>query len=187
MKIYFRALLVTLLFAVGLVSAFMYWKDRTSPKAAEMQILSMEQMETVGLPGFEATTLQNEKFQLQDLKGKIVILNFWASWCGPCVEEFPSLIRLVEEMKGKAVLIAVSGDSSRSDIDGFLVHLKGWQNPNVKIVWDEDRKLTQLYDVERLPESYVSNTRLQLVKKIVGSVNWYTPDSMKYMEEVYQK
>lgn len=185
--IYLRAFVVTLIFGAFLAAGFLYWKDSTAPKETEQQILSIEAMEKEGLPNFEAMTLQNEKLRLQDLKGKIVILNFWASWCGPCVEEFPSLIKLVEEMKGRAVLIAVSGDSSRADIDGFLNHLPGWQNPNVKIVWDENREITKIYDVERLPESYVANTRLQLAKKIVGSVNWYTPDSVKYMDEVFHQ
>lgn len=184
MKIYLMAFLATAAAALMLVGGFLYWREQTAPKEAEQRVSALESMEKVGLPDFEATTLSGEKLRLQDFKGKAVILNFWASWCAPCVEEFPSMIQLVEQMKGDVILIAVSGDSSREDIDNFLVNLDGWKNPNVKIIWDEDRALTKLYDVERLPESYVANRELKMTKKIIGSVDWFTPDSVEYVKGV---
>ena len=94
------------------------------------------------------------------------------------------MISLVEALKGDAVLVAVSGDSNRKDIDQFLRQLKGWDQKDVKIVWDEDRSLTKLYDVDRLPESYIAGPDLKLVKKIIGSINWHTPESVEYLKSI---
>ena len=187
MKSYFSATLVTLVAAAVLVAGFMWWKDHSAPHESEKGVVNIEGMEKNGLMPFSATTLQGEQFKLENFKGKSVVLNFWASWCGPCVEEFPSLLKLAEELHGQMILIAVSGDSSREEIDQFMKQLKGWDKPWVKLVWDQDRSLTKLYDVERLPESFVTDRNLHLVKKIIGSVNWYTPDSVQYMNEVLKK
>lgn len=184
MRIYLQAAMITLVVGAVFVFGFRVWREASSPKAAEARIVSMEQMEKEGLPNFSYTTLQGETGQLSDLKGKIVILNYWASWCGPCVEEFPSMISLVEALKGDAVLVAVSGDSNRKDIDQFLRQLKGWDQKDVKVVWDEDRSLTKLYDVDRLPESYIAGPDLKLVKKIIGSINWHTPESVEYLKSI---
>jgi thiol-disulfide isomerase/thioredoxin len=186
-KIYLQAAAVTLVAGALFVGGFLYWKEKSFPQEAERRVLSLEQMEKSGIPSFEAKTLNGESIRLDAYKGKIVVLNFWASWCGPCVEEFPSLLKLAEEMKGNLVLVAVSGDSSEEDIHEFMKQLKDWDRPWVKIVWDHDRKLTQMFEVDRLPESYIAGTRLQLVKKITGSINWYTPDSIQYMQEVLKK
>ena len=187
MKSYFSATLVTVAAGLIFVGAFLFWKEKSAPVESEKGVQNIEAMEKNGLMGFSGTTLQGEKFKLADFSGKVVVLNFWASWCGPCVEEFPSLLRLAEEMKGKMILIAVSGDSSREEIDLFMKQLKGWEKPWVKVMWDQDRSLTQLYDVERLPESFVTDRNLHLVKKIIGSVDWYTPDSVQYVNEVLKK
>ena len=167
--------------------AFGYWRERTAPKEEEQKIAAYEKMEKSGLINFETTTLKGEKISLDSFKGKIVILNFWASWCGPCVEEFPSMLKLADEMKGDLILVAVSGDSTADDAANFLKQFKDWEKPWIKVAWDQDHKLADLYDVDRLPESFISGTRLQLVKKISGSINWYTPESIEYIHEMMKK
>lgn len=144
-------------------------------------------MESEGLPDFNFETLNGEKLSLSSFKGKIVLVNFWASWCGPCVEEFPSMIRLVEAMNGRLVLLAISNDSSSEEAEIFLRQLKNWKQGNIKVVWDQDRQLSARFGVSRLPESFLANTELKLVKKIVGSINWHTDDSIAYMHRLDQK
>ncbi|MEZ4873337.1 MAG: TlpA disulfide reductase family protein [Bdellovibrionales bacterium] len=58
----------------------------------------LDQMEVTGAIDFEKETIDGKPFKLSDLKGKVILLNFWASWCDPCVEEFPSMLKLLEEM-----------------------------------------------------------------------------------------
>lgn len=184
MKIYVQAALVTLAAGAVLVFGFFKWHEAAFPKVAENRLKTIEQMEKEGLPDFSFTTIQGETGKLSDFKDKVVILNFWASWCAPCVEEFPSMITLTEAMKGDVVLIAVSGDSSQAEAEQFLRQLKNWNQPSIKVVWDHDRSVTKLYDVDRLPESYITKKNLLLVRKIVGSINWHTPESVEYLKSI---
>lgn len=172
---------------VVILGALAYWGFDTLFGRKNIQrpgYVSMEIYEKEGVPDFEFTNLNAQKHRLKEFEGKIVILNFWASWCGPCIEEVPSLIKLVEEFKGKVKLIAISGDSSRSDIDVFMKSFPGMNHQDIQIVWDEDRSLMQMFDVARLPESMVLGMDHKLVKKLVGSIDWYNKDSVAYMNSL---
>lgn len=179
--------LITLVFASLFYLGFARWKKSAEPTEAMNSLSSIEKMESEGLPDFKFETLNGEKYSLNSFKGKIVLVNFWASWCGPCVEEFPSMIRLVEAMKGRLVLLAISNDSSAEDAEVFLRQLKNWKQENIKVIWDKDRQLSAKFDVSRLPESFLANAELKLVKKIVGSINWHTDDSIAYMHRLDSK
>jgi thiol-disulfide isomerase/thioredoxin len=144
-------------------------------------------MEKEGVANFSAETLDKKKFDLASLKGKLVIVNFWASWCGPCVEEVPSLIKLVKEFKGDVQLVAISGDSSEKDIEIFLKSFPDLKSENIKIVWDQDRSLMQKFGISRLPESMILAKDQKLIKKIVGSIEWYTDDSKTYIKNALAK
>lgn len=154
---------------------------------APTSISSVEKMEKEGVPNFTAKTLEGASFDLEQMKGKVIILNFWASWCGPCVEEVPSLIKLVKEYKGDIQLIAVSGDSNENDIHVFLKSFPELKGANIKIVYDQDRSLMKMFDVARLPESLILNPEQKLVKKLVGSIDWHTKDSLEYMDQLLGK
>jgi thiol-disulfide isomerase/thioredoxin len=150
-------------------------------------IASVEQMEKEGVPNFTYKDLSGQTHDLASLKGKIVILNFWASWCAPCIEEVPSLIKLIKEFKGEVQLIAVSGDSNREDIEVFLKSFPELKGENVSIVYDEDRAVMKRFDISRLPESLVLDKDHKLAKKLVGSIDWYTKDSLAYMKTLLEK
>lgn len=147
----------------------------------------LEQYEKEGVPSFEAANLEGQKFQLADYAGKVVILNFWASWCGPCIEEVPSLIKLIKEMKGEVKLIAISGDSNREDIDIFLKSFPELRGADIQIVFDEDRRFMKMFEVQRLPESMILGVDHKLVKKIIGTIEWFNQDSLAYMKALLKK
>ncbi|MGE5086642.1 MAG: TlpA family protein disulfide reductase, partial [Bacillota bacterium] len=159
------------------------------PKVEEAPTIMsrIEDMEKNGVPNFAARSLSGEEFQLAQFNGKVVILNFWASWCGPCVEEVPSLIKLVKEFKGDVQLIAISGDSNLEDIQVFLKSFPELKSENIKIVFDQDRSKMKMFDISRLPESLVLGTDHKLVKKLVGSIDWYTKDSVAYIQGLLKK
>lgn len=172
---------------VVILGALAYWGFNTlfgEKNTQRPSYVSMELFEKEGVPDFHFVNLGGQKRNLKEFEGKVVILNFWASWCGPCIEEVPSLIKLVEEFKGRVKLITISGDSSRSDIDVFMKSFPGMNNPNIQNVWDEDRSLMQMFDVARLPESMVLGKDHKLVKKLVGSIDWYNADSIAYMDSL---
>ncbi len=143
---------------------------------------AVESMEKNGLFDFEAEAVNGTKIKLSEFKGRPVIVNFWASWCAPCIEEFPSMIRLIEEMKGEVVLIAVSQDSSKEEMLAFLKAFPKGNNPNIFVVWDSDRSIGSRYAADRLPESFVANKNHILVRKIIGSIDWATKDAIDFMK-----
>lgn len=186
MKQHLKALIVVLVIAVLGVWAFnTFYASKL--KEGPTSYASLESMEKEGVPNFSMKDLSGQTFDLKSYEGKIVILNFWASWCAPCIEEVPSLIKLVNEFKGDVQLIAVSGDSSREDIEVFMKSFPELKGAHIKIVWDEDRSLMKQFQVARLPESLVLNKEHKLAKKLVGFIDWYNKDSIAYMNTLLGK
>lgn len=168
-----------------LVAVFSYQNRQTgglealqSPQQKRIQI-------NQELPDFEAQTIDGKDVRLSDFKGKVVIVNFWASWCGPCVEEVPSLMGLLKSFPKDLVLIAISGDSNKEDIDSFMKSFPEMESlPNSNVIWDSEKKLIPQYQISRLPESFVVSKDQRLVKKISGSIDWHSEDAISYMKQL---
>lgn len=184
MKLYLKASIVTVVVGLVFVAAFWKWYQNTHQTVGVQRMSTIEQMERDGLPQFSGRTLSGADLELADFKDKVVIVSFWASWCGPCLEEFPSMIELSKKMGDRVQIVAVSQDSNREDIEIFLKAFPGVNNPNFHIVWDETREIGRLYNADRLPESFIAKPGLKLARKIVGSIEWATPDAIKYMESL---
>lgn len=121
-------------------------------------------------------SFSNKKIFLKDFKNKILIINFWASWCEPCKEEFPVILNLLKKFKGQVILLAISNDFSKSKAVAFLNQLKK-KHPKafafVYGVWDKNSKITQTkFKIIKLPESLIFGKNLKLKAKIVGSKKW---------------
>lgn len=172
--------------AVGIILGgfFIWWRHSANEKVSSNPILSLEEMETQGLPDFELPSIDGGSFRLSDHKEKIVLVNFWASWCAPCVDEFPSMMRLLGEFPDDMVLVAVSRDSTMADINTFLKAFPGIRKPNIFVVWDQAGEVARSYRVDRLPESFLAKRNLLLSRKIIGTIQWHTPDSVEFIREL---
>lgn len=172
--------------AVGVILGgfFFWWRHTANEKVSSNPILSLDEMESKGIPRFELPLVEGGVFKLADHPDKIVLVNFWASWCAPCVDEFPSMIRLVNEFPEDLILVAVSRDSTRSDIETFLKAFPGVKKPNIFVVWDETGEVAQSYRVERLPESFLAKKNFLLSRKIIGTIQWHTPDSVEFIRQL---
>lgn len=146
----------------------------------------LAKMETEGVPDFELKDLKGQAYRMSANAGEITIVNFWASWCAPCVEEFPSMLKLVEHMKGKVKVIAVSGDSDRADLENFLKAF-GLPKPGFDVVWDEKAEVRKQYGVDKVPESFLINRQRKLIKKVLGIDNWSDPNALEYFESLIKK
>jgi peroxiredoxin len=106
-------------------------------------------------PPFSAETLDGKKVSLNDFRGKVVLLNFWATWCPSCIAEIPDLKKAVKHFDGKPfVILAVSLDDSRSMVKQFV---EGAEFPGIH-TWHEkgaDNPVSVLYNAEMLPTWYV--------------------------------
>lgn len=117
---------------------------------------------------------------LHDYRGKIVLLNFWASWCPPCIEEMPSLVQLQKIMGPKVEVVAVSIDE---DADAYHKFLRE-HNVDLLTVRDPDQKTPTMYGTQMWPETYVIDRNGIIRRKFIGAVNWTSPDIVNYLNKL---
>jgi cytochrome c biogenesis protein CcmG/thiol:disulfide interchange protein DsbE len=115
---------------------------------------------------------------LSQLKGQVVVLNFWATWCPPCIEEMPSLMEMQQRMKSKGVtVLAVSVDADESSYHQFLKE----HNVNLLSVRDADMKSNSLYGTSKFPETYIIDRNGVVRRKFIGSVDWMEPEVLDFL------
>ena len=116
---------------------------------------------------------------LASYRGRIVVLNFWATWCAPCVEEIPSLMELQRQMPQIAVL-AVSTDEDNTVYQNFLVDHK----VSLTTVRDGAQHANALYGSFRYPETYVIDRKGILRRKFIGPQTWTSPEIIAYLSKL---
>jgi cytochrome c biogenesis protein CcmG, thiol:disulfide interchange protein DsbE len=118
------------------------------------------------------------KITLSQFRGQVVVLNFWATWCAPCVEEMPSLVEMQRRMKPKGItVLAVSMDVDESAYKQFLKE----HNVNLLTVRDPDHKSSELYGTFKYPETYVIDRGGVMRRKFIGAVDWTEPDITEFL------
>jgi cytochrome c biogenesis protein CcmG/thiol:disulfide interchange protein DsbE len=131
-------------------------------------------------PDFTVQDSQN-KVALSQLHGQVVVLNFWATWCAPCVEEIPSLIEMQRRMKTKGVtVLAVSVDVDESAYKQFVKD----HNVNVMTVRDPSGKSNGLYGTFKFPETYVIDRNGVMRRKFIGAVDWTQPEITEFLSKL---
>ena len=116
---------------------------------------------------------------LPDLKGKLLILNFWASWCQPCVEETPSLSQLAKDYAGRGVVVmAISVDSSEKAYRAFLEKYK----PG--FLTARDARIHRDYGTFVYPETYIIDSSGKVAQKIAEGADWSSPDVRRYIDSL---
>ncbi len=123
------------------------------------------------IPYFTFTTIRNMEHKITEYEGKTVLLNFWASWCAPCLVEFPKLLDLAKQNPEDIVIIALSVDKTKSNINRFLEKLDEAPSlDNVIIGWDPRQEIAyDLFQTIRYPETYVIGPDQTLRLKVVGA------------------
>lgn len=131
-------------------------------------------------PDFALTTLDGEKVKLSDLKGHVVMINFWASWCGPCRQEMPLLNDIYASYKKAGfVLLGVNLDESAEDAKAFLK-----KTPvNFPVLIDSKGQVADLYKNQAMPSSYFVDRKGDLVYLHQG----YRPGEEEDYKKVIKK
>jgi cytochrome c biogenesis protein CcmG, thiol:disulfide interchange protein DsbE len=122
----------------------------------------------------------SETVSLAQYRGQIVVLNFWASWCPPCLEEFRSLIQLQRQLPNIKVL-AVSFDQDPQAYQQFLLdnHIAG-----VTTVVDPSQKSNLAFGTTRPPETYVIDRHGVIRRKFIGAQDWTNPEIENYLRHL---
>jgi len=132
-------------------------------------------------PEFHLMSETGKRIQLKDFQGKFLVLNFWATWCPPCVEELPSLNQFQEQFSNRGVVVlGVSVDEDLQTYQKFL-RTAGVQFLTVR---DPERKVSRLYGTFKYPETYFIDPTGKVVQKIIGKAEWNDPKMLAYMEQL---
>ena len=124
-------------------------------------------------PDFKVVTETGKTVSLKDFGGKVLVLNFWASWCGPCVEEAPSLDAFQRAMKPEGVVVlGVSIDRNEKMYRRFLKDY----NISFETSRDPDWDLNTRYGTFQFPETYIIDKTGKVREKIIAAQNWMDPN-----------
>jgi peroxiredoxin len=124
---------------------------------------------------FSLPAVSGGEVALQSFRGKVVLLNFWATWCGPCREELPELDRVQEKFRKRGLaVVAVTVDNELENIRGFLKKY----DLELQALWDRRKKVADAYKVEKMPSSYLIDRNGVIRFVHLG----YSPEELKRIE-----
>ena len=112
---------------------------------------------------FTLTDLQGKKWSLKELKGKVVLVNFWATWCPPCRKEMPDLNTLYQRFKDQGFVILAISDEEAQKVKPFIAERK----ISYPVMLDPGRKVNELFQVEGIPKSFVYDREGKLVAQSI--------------------
>ena len=128
-----------------------------------------------------AFQLDGRETHLSDLRGKVVVVNFWATWCPPCVEEMPSLNRFHQAIVPLgAMVVGVSVDESLQSMEQFIRE----QHISFPNYFEPTRSLAASYGSSMFPETYIIGKDGKIARKIIGPQNWDRPDFVDYVRRL---
>lgn len=135
-------------------------------------------------PDFQLSDMDGKPLQLSGYRGKVVVLNFWATWCPPCVDEMPSLNRFQETLAPKGVVVlAVSVDDDEQVLRKFAAD----HQLKMTILRDPGRKVSSQYQTYKYPETYILDRQGRLAQKLIGEADWNDPNLVSFVQQLVSK
>jgi peroxiredoxin len=136
-------------------------------------------------PNFAFPDLNGQQISLSDHRGKVVVVNIWATWCPPCKQEMPSMQKLYERFKGENFeILAVSIDSTgREAVAPFMRTM----NLTFPALLDPKGSIGSLYGLIGVPESFIIDKEGIVVEKIIGPIDWATPKVFLFFQDLINK
>jgi peroxiredoxin len=132
-------------------------------------------------PDFTLPTLTQGSLSLHDFGRQVVVLNFWATWCPPCVEETPGLEKFAEQMRSQGVtVVSVSVDEDGKALETFAAE----QHLSFPILRDPDRSLAHRYGTFQFPETYILDQEGRVAEKLIGAVDWQDSRIVTFVQEL---
>lgn len=165
-----------MLLASGILGITMAWGN---PSSVPITLSRFDTSQS--LPTFQLRTLQGISVHSDELAGRVLIINFWATWCGPCKEEMPSLERLRQKFpKDQLTILAVTTDIRPKEIEAF------WQQLELHfdVLLDDQEELSQALMVRNLPTTVIVDAQGTLKQRIMGPREWDSPATVKFIRSL---
>jgi peroxiredoxin len=130
---------------------------------------------------FSLQNLAGREISLGSFRGKVVFLNFWATWCGPCRAEIPSMQLLYSELEDRGfTIVAVNSQEAADQVRSF-VNEAGMSFP---VLLDSTGRIGAAYSVRAIPTTYVIDPSGAIRGRMVGTRDWYSPEIISLVEEL---
>ena len=179
-------------FAIAVIAALMAFSVQ-SAAAAGVKPWYAPKLEKLGFyvfdppfvfQDFKVTNLAGAEKSRASVKGKIVLLNFWATWCPPCKEEIPSIEALSKSMKGKNFeVFAVNLGDDAATVKSFVAE----RNLTFPIYLDPKNLLSRTYASQGIPTTYLLDKDGRFIAGMVGGYNYSNPDFISLLDELTSK
>jgi len=145
-------------------------------------LLLVPEPERHAAPAFTIENLRGGDVTLADYKGKLVLLNFWATWCAPCLKEMPSMEKLWQKYKEQGlVVVAVSVDEGyKKRIQTFLK----LYDLSFPVLLDPESEVSDLYKVSGIPASFLIDRNGKIISRLVGEADWFSDDAIQLVEDL---
>jgi peroxiredoxin len=141
--------------------------------------------ETTRASNFTLNSLQGEEISLDQYKGKYLLVNFWATWCGPCKMEMPSLEALYQRFKTEEFdILAISNDMfGKTVVEPYIKA----NNLSFTILLDNQLKVSYQFGVVSLPTTFLIDPQGNIIGAKQGAENWVEPETLLYFEQLLHK
>jgi len=159
-----------------------------APAAAQLPLPELSHELTrlttpIAAPDFQLEDMDGEKYSLESYRGKVVILNFWATWCPPCRREIPSMEALYQTFKDEAfAILAINEWETEDHVFAFMGELP--VEPGFPILFDPDSEVAQSFGVKGLPTTLLLDTQGKIVYRAVGGRDFDHPEVKKIIREL---
>jgi peroxiredoxin len=149
--------------------------------AGAAQAAGFEARAATPAPALKAADLKGATRTLADYRGKVVVLNFWASWCPPCLREMPSMERLRVKMAGRPLaVVALDSAETREEVDAFLSRM----TLGFPILLDPDGSNTKRWKVFALPTTFLLDPEGRLRYELTGPTEWDEGEALDIIESL---
>lgn len=133
-------------------------------------------------PDFDLALLEGESATLETYKGEFVLLNFWATWCPPCIEEMPYIEAAYQHFKDRGfTVVAISSDEEGETAVTPFIEKLGVTFP---ILLDPDKAVSSVYGAHNLPMSFILNRDGEVVAGAVGERDWSSEEALSVLDEI---
>lgn len=183
-------IIIILLIVICIVFAYFYLFYREEKIQREREVEYERLYPSLGIQrvdppeeaeDFTLKTLKGETVSLKDYRGRLIFLNFWATWCGPCRAEMPSMQRLWEEFKEEDFVILAINIQEESKLVSSFMNERGLSFP---VLLDEKGKVARTYGVRGIPTTFFLNPEGEIIGKAVGARDWDSEESFELIREL---
>lgn len=177
----YRPLILVILLIAGLVIIILLQLNKSGIRFTSRPTVKIG----APAPDFTFADLNGSMVRLSDYRGKIVLVNIWATWCPPCIDEMPSMQKLYQEFKDSDFeILAVSVDAHGAKVVAPFMQK---HNLTFPALLDAEATIKEAYGATGVPESFIIDRDGILIRKIIGPLDWASPEILRYFRNLLQK